>query len=171
MNIIGKLSTKRLSDTKAGELVQVYTAEHTSFALVMGVNSRRVMVGVLPSAHGSPIASYTRLSLDVKCLSFGTEFVIEPIWCAATRPGNAKHQADSGVLFIVGDAIFIGFQPGGNDPENIMDAELYFDLTNSRVDETYPQEFAAPVLKWNIWEDTEAYNRPNSKALVEVNLL
>lgn len=164
MKLITELATKKISDAKPGELVKVLVNKDYVFAIVLDVNTRRAMVGILSTANGASSA-YDRISPDSACLSFGVDFAVEPILGEETRAGNSAHQTNSGVLFTAGSVFLICFQPARND---LRDIEVYFDLSNGKFEDTYPRELAAPFLKWNIWESREACKRPGNEPLIRV---
>jgi hypothetical protein len=166
MHLIKTISTKTLGQARVGELVKITVDGGWHFAILLDGNEKRAMVGVLDPTAKSHTPKYHRLACREKCVSYGSEWAVEPIIDQEFIPGNSKHQASSGALFIAQSDALVCFQPAEQESNS---TEVYFNLTKNSLEDSYPLVLGAPILKWRIWESNEEYQRTGAKPLLEVN--
>jgi hypothetical protein len=166
MDVLGSMAVKTLEQAMPGELVRLLVKSTVCFAIVLAKFGRDTLLGVLqPIADLVDSPSYTHRESNARCVSYGSDWMIEPCPDAEFRPGSNQNLADkSGVLHLDGTSWVICFQPS---PTAGAHSEIYFDLNDNGI-VGYPAH-GAPVAKWKLWRSAEAYSIARAEPLLEID--
>jgi hypothetical protein len=102
---------------------------------------------------------------NYKCLTYGLDWIAEPIPGEESWAANRKLLTVAGALLLDAGSLWLSLQP---NPEDHSSEESYFDLFTNKFTDKRPEDFT-PFLKWQIWESKEEYFRAGAKPLIEVN--
>lgn len=155
-------ATKRIADTTPGELVKVDLHRRGIFALVVEEADNKRLLGLLEPSDYSPTGVYALFGNNTACISWGHDWIVEPVFGPETRAGNMDHHDDAGVLFLDGADYVISFVPQKTN----FGYPLFFNFTQRNNQQ--PSEIAAPFGRWRVWENEAQMRDPAMRALCEV---
>ncbi|GLR45645.1 hypothetical protein GCM10007880_61630 [Mesorhizobium amorphae] len=159
------LTHKSAADLVPGELFRfaLNSGADGSLALMLGTNGDGdPLFGILRSPEfETPLTWYEGSSTD-RCVSYGTEWLLEERPGPETAPGNAFQQDAKIRLFIDSGATVMRFTP----PHGFVHQSINLDLTNTKIGSALSTR-AAPVANWAIWASIDQYKSPRAEALFE----
>ncbi len=166
MHITRPINSKKLNECQVGELILAPVSDQWIYAIVLaGLASDDVLVGILKGLdEQTPEPFYISLRGIKSCISFGTDWTIEPVLSDQTYPGNRRYQGRGGSLHTATQSIFICFTSFRGFEDTI-----YFDLTNNERLEVAAVN-AAPITKWRLWVSEQEFIRPNAEPLLQFDL-
>lgn len=161
VEILSNAMVKSVGETVPGELYRVGLRD--SYAICITVEKSvgpRILVGGLQSPEFDR-PSWFHLERSAQCLSFGLDWVIEPIVGDETFPHRTFVTEDVGVLIVQGEDAALRFDRVP-DP-NHYDC-VHVSLTGKgRVER---EVNAVPYRQWRIWMNAADRERPNGRPLV-----
>lgn len=154
MEMNSTVLTKRLAETKPGELVVFRTGNHRGHCIVLGQEAQHTMLGALDmKSEKTPHPFHFRSSNTSRCVSYGSEWFAKPSRSAEFWAGNHQYRLTPGSLHLEESRWIVCFDSIGYDY-----TELHFDLTNGGICDG-PSDVAAPVLHWFVWESRAEFER------------
>ncbi|MFA6154413.1 hypothetical protein [Mesorhizobium sp.] len=156
------VTVKDIFDTVPGELVTVRdVAGRPQLAIVLRREFPELTLGYLrPADRGGPVSEV--LKNRTYCMSYGTEWALEPLPTADTWPGNAIAWHGPCGFALDGGHHLMRFQP--LDPsknEEWYDLDLMTGATRPE-----PTPLTLP-FQWRIWEREELRHDDDAKPLFE----
>jgi hypothetical protein len=165
MHLIKTISTKPLAQTTAGELVKITSPNGRHFGIVLADYPQGKIVAFLEPMGDAPYPVFRRMGEIYKCLSYGLDWIAEPIPGEESWAANRKLLTVAGALLLDAGSLWLALQP---NPEDHNSTESYFDLLTNKLTDKFPEDFT-PFLKWRIWESKEEYLRAGAKPLIEIS--
>lgn len=176
MEVATPIATKLLSETTIGELVQVRIGTHIVFSIILGSAANQVarrIVGFLEPLpnnrdRGMPTIDYpthAEINNDRKVISFGTDWVLEPILGDRSWPGNREAFHMNGSLVLDGNQYLAFFRSAPDDHDH---DDVWFNLSNSTVSDRPPTDLGAPVERWRIWASRNELTKVGGAHLIEI---
>ncbi len=163
--IISNEKTVRLSEASAGDLVRIGIREHSLYAIVLGQDRSRTVVGSLqplPDRVDHPF--HFTPSNESHVVSYGSEWYIEIVAGDEFVAGNTDLRWASGALSLQGDQWTLSLAPSPNDHEH---SEVYYNLTTNEMTGS-PIRESANIGRWRIWKSASSFANQRESALVEV---
>lgn len=165
MHLIKNISTKTLGQTVAGELVKLKVPSGNHFAIILDNDPQGIIIGFLEPTGEALHPVFRRVGKGYKCLSYGLDWVVDPISGEESWAGNRSHLTSAGALLADAETVWLSLQPS---PEDHRSTESYFDLRANKFTDRHPEDFT-PFLKWRIWESKDEYLRPDAEPLIDVS--
>jgi hypothetical protein len=155
---------KKLGECIPGELVQVESYGTAFFCLTLQVVTNGVAIGVLTD-QDAPSGPYRDIwNGDVPCLSWGTDWFLDPLLGSETRPGNYDYADRSGTLLIFeGNIIGMWFRREprrGLANPSLIEMPAMTPLALERHD-------GVPVPRWQIWLRADDRKVPGRSPIVD----
>lgn len=164
VHLAKNISTKTLGQTTAGELVKLTVPAGNHFAIILDNDPQGTMIGFLEPTGDAPHPVFRRVGKGFKCLSYGFDWVVDPIVGEESWAGNRNHLTSAGALLVDANSLWLSLQPNSEDHTS---TESYFDLKTNKFTDKHPDDFT-PFLQWRVWQSKEDYLRAGAKPLVEV---
>jgi hypothetical protein len=160
--IAGNLSFKTIGETIAGELFITRIRGSSATCIHLESYEGDPILGML-KWEDSDRPSYSRWSdKNLKCVSYGTDWLLDPILGPESFPRNSYEETEYRVLYL--HAGFAVLRLGrAMSPTNFEDVETDI-LGNGRQSAGVD---AVPVRHWRIWASEADRNRPGAKPIVE----
>lgn len=159
--VLSGTTIKSVGDTVSGELYRVGLRDSYAICITIEQSERpSVLVGGLQSPEFDR-PSWFHLERSTKCLSFGVDWVIEPIVGDEAFPHRSFVTEDVGVLIVQGEDAALRFDrvPDPNHYDYV-----HVSLTGKgRVER---EANAVPYRQWRIWMSIAERDRPNGRPLV-----
>lgn len=147
MKIDPEFRYKELKDCVAGELVRLRNGVDLAIAL----GDQHIGHGI---AIIDPQFQYRRIASSLYCVSFGADWIIEPIANEQTRPENAIHTEVFGSLHLTVKGVCIVL----NDATEDGHGALGLTFPTLTIGDP-PGHHSAPILRWKLWLSEAARER------------
>ncbi|CAN7599919.1 hypothetical protein LJR234_004638 [Mesorhizobium amorphae] len=176
MEVSRIITTKPLSETAVGELVQFKHGGTLVFGIILGFAANQVarrIVGFLEPLPNnrdrglSPIdyPTHAEINADRKAISFGMDWVLDPILGDRSWPGNREAFHANGSLVLDGNQYLAFFRSAPDDHEH---DDVWFNLNVGAVSDRPPTDMGVPFERWRIWASRDEFSKPGGRHLVEV---
>lgn len=163
MQITTKAIPKLTSQAEAGELISIRLGGRLHLAIVLAIENNHPVLGIVMGFDANWYPFHVELQSGGKCLSFGTGWLLEPIFGPNSWPGNQEFHDTPGVVHMTPEGCMINF---GARPEDWRHSTLSFNLEDNSIDH-YDGNSAVPVLAWKIWESAAQRDRDGCDPLVQ----
>ncbi|QND54483.1 hypothetical protein HB779_21435 (plasmid) [Phyllobacterium sp. 628] len=165
MKSTSSIHAKRIGDTEPGELIRIKIVDEFLLGIVLSNDDGRYIVGTLdPISNEVQYQVHISLSKDQRCISYGVDWLIEPILTDASWPAHSRFNWTPGALFLSNDEYSTVFRHHASSCDH---GEILYDLSNSVLLERFP-DGAAPITAWKIWASQRDYTHPGAQPLFEV---
>ncbi|WP_421580085.1 hypothetical protein [Shinella sp. M31] len=160
--ILGNYQQKTVGETVPGELFRVPLRKTSALCVTLETGHiGGMLVGILSSAEVDR-PSHINLGSHNDCISFGTEWLLEPVLDSRSVPAPRQGEVESSTLYLQRDHAIIRLDV----PQNPNDYEyLTADLLGGGRAEL--ERNAVPVRHWRIWKTAEDRARPGTAPIIE----
>jgi len=165
MQIRNSFTIKSLADVQPGELISFELNRDRALGIALNRNPQGdLKIGVIRADGFSNFKPF-HFDYDTAepCISYGTEWEIEPQPGAETMPGNLDHTEIQGVLHATSSGLAVRF---GRPPDNPRLSGYSHDLVNGGA-ARLNQDNCAPIFRWRIWASAANPRFPDEKPLFE----
>lgn len=154
MHVVGNRSIRKIGKTAPGELIRFSNDRIVSLGIVISKRDNEAFIAVLDD----PYEGHPRLifeSNNHECLSYGTNWCLEPCEGAEAYPSRHELNRRPGVLALMGDHWFMSIATSDTDPMGRFNFE-WVNLSEPAIatDTVRGAYFAS----WKIWLDGERLN-------------
>jgi hypothetical protein len=157
-----RLSTatmKSLADLVPGELFRANGTDALCL-FIEHVSDNEQIVGFLTEEDGKKILSWAKGNLGGRCLSYGTDWILQETHDAESLPSNSfNHLAKGKTLFIVDSDVLFAFQPS----DELEHSAVEFNITRNTRSQL--PLVSVPVSNWSIWENAAVQNSQGTAPL------
>jgi hypothetical protein len=160
--LLTHLEQKPIGETRPGELFRARVRGALAVCLTVGTEQQDSIGIALLRGPNITYPSYTRWArLADPCLSYGTEWQIEPIPGDETFPTSPQLDEQIGVIFLDGTSVLLRVDPVSETAQYGM---FFVDLLKGEACQL-PQN-ASPFKRWRIWHTPQERDRPNGAPIV-----
>jgi hypothetical protein len=155
MEIIKNFTVKKLMNAEPGELIQVAVNKKAALALVLRKTGSELHLGVLKWPERADPFTLVWAAHNPNCVSYGTEWVLQPVVGSETRAGNEEGSGLPGVLHFDGEDVIIQFAAS---PEGVFGGAVNL---STFQDSSIPYS-ALPIASWDLWTSRDSLNAGDS---------
>lgn len=150
---------KTVGDTVPGELFRIQLRGQVATCVTLATTEgKNPLVGILAGGTFDRPAHF-ECSKNSKCISFGLNWVIDPIFGDESGPLQTNSNDDIDVLHIQDGDAFLRFDEA-NEPARSINM-LYGSLTGSRLLDYTTN--SVPFERWRIWLSAKDRERPGAE--------
>lgn len=144
--ILGEYSHKTVGNLVAGELFRMPLRSSAALCVMLDPDRQAApLVGMLAFSEVDR-PSFFHSGRDTACISYGTNWLLEPVLDDASAPRQREGAITAGILYLHGSKATLRFDV----PQKPNDYEyLTADLMGSGIAEV--DRHAVPVRHWKIW--------------------
>jgi hypothetical protein len=165
-------NVKLIHETVPGELVRIRHADKLTLAIVLSVAASNgpnrpdtCVLGFLEATPDADYPTHARINSDRKAISYGTDWLLEPVFGERSWPGNHRGSLSKGSLVLDGETYLALFY---QNPDDSVHDEIWYDLTLCDFSAASPSGLVTPFECWRVWESRPHFERHGSKPLCEI---
>ncbi|MBY3386434.1 hypothetical protein [Rhizobium laguerreae] len=151
MQLANTIVVKEVKNTAIGELILFSIGRSQALGIVLGPRFPNLELCILRIDTRSSLTFHSTARQEESCISYGCDWILEPIIGSETISENFDWLEKPGILHLENGQAGVYFQ--GNTSENGGRYPDYIDLlsTTSKA----PSRSALPVKRWRIWRSNE----------------
>ncbi|MBY5634488.1 hypothetical protein HFO39_06745 [Rhizobium leguminosarum] len=164
MQLTNTITVKEMTNAGAGELILFSMGRVQALGIVLDYRFPNLDLCILRSNISNVLTLYSTRRREVSCVSYGKNWIVEPIIGTETISDNFDLLEKPGILHLDEASVMVYFKGASSEVGPYSD---YIDLMSNT--HKAPSRSALPVKNWRIWQSHEDMKSGKAEPLFSFN--